>query len=204
VDKVVFTSLDLARNFGHRPGAGPLLCQQDAKAAAEGDLRRGLPVHPSCLRRSSRLLPSWACGRTFQKGTSATHRRWTDKDPSEKQAVYANRRRTKGNRGKQLSRLRSELTERSFAHVCDTGGARRTWLRGLVGVTKRHLMAVAARNLSVIMRALCGIGSPKALQGLRALAELAWSHFEQLISALESLLTALVGYGPHRSRPVGG
>jgi len=135
--------------------------------------------------------------------TSATHRRWTDKDPSEKQAVYANRRRTKGNRGKQLSRLRSELTERSFAHVCDTGGARRTWLRGLVGVTKRHLMAVAARNLSVIMRALCGIGSPKALQGLRALVQLAWSHFEQLISALESLLTAPVGYGPHRSRPVG-
>jgi len=63
-------------------------------------------------------------------------------------------------------------------------------------------MAVAARNLSVIMRALCGIGSPKGLQGLREPAQLAWSHFEQLISALESLLTAPVGYGPHRSRPV--
>jgi len=65
------------------------------------------------------------------------------------------------------------------------------------------LMAVAARNLSVIMRALCGIGSPKALQGLRALVQLAWSHFERLLSALESLLTAPVRYGPHRSRPVG-
>ena len=136
--------------------------------------------------------------------TSATHRRWADKDPSEKRAVYANRRRTQGNRGKQLSKLRSELTERSFAHVCNTGGARRTWLRGLVGVTKRHLMAVAARNLSTIMRALCGIGSPKALQGLRALVQLAWTHFARLMSALEALLAALVGYGAHRSRPVGG
>ena len=99
--------------------------------------------------------------------TSATHRRWTDNDPSQKQAVNANHRRTRGNRGKQLSRLRSELTERSFAHVCDTGRARRTWLRGLVGVTKRHLMMVAARNLPVIIQALCGFGSPKALQGLR-------------------------------------
>jgi transposase len=122
--------------------------------------------------------------------TSGTHRRWTDKDPSEKQAVCAN----KGRRGKQLSRLRSELTVRSFAHVCDTGGARRTWLRGLVGVTKRHLLAVAAHNLSVIMWALCGIGSPKALLGLRALALRAWNHCEQLISALEALLLALAGF----------
>lgn len=70
-------------------------------------------------------------------------------------------------------------------------------------MTKRYLMAVVARNLSVIMRALCGIGSPKALQGLRALVQLAWSHFEQLISALEALLTAPVGYGPNRSRAIG-
>ena len=136
--------------------------------------------------------------------TSATHRPWTDKDMNQKRAVYANRRRTKGNRGKQLSKLRSELTERSFAHVCNTGGARRTWLRGLVGVTKRHLMAVAARNLSTIMRALCGIGSPKALQGLLALVQLAWTHFARLVSALEALLAVQVGSGAHRSRLIGG
>ncbi len=63
---------------------------------------------------------------------------------------------------------------------------------------------LAARKLSVIMRALCGIGGPKGLQGLRALVQLAWSHFEQLISALESLPTAPVGYGPNRSRPIAG
>ena len=110
-----------------------------------------------------------------------TQRRWSDKDPSERHAVYATRRRTKGARGKLLSRARSELVERSFAHVCDTGGARRTWLRGLASVTKRHLMVAAARNLSTIMRVLFGIGCPKALQGLRALLQLAWTHFGLLL-----------------------
>ena len=71
-------------------------------------------------------------------------------------------------------------------------------------MTKRYLMAVAARNLSVIMRALCGIGIPRALQGLRALVQLAWNDFEQLISALKALLVALAGYGLHGSRPYRG
>jgi transposase len=81
---------------------------------------------------------------------SPAQRRWTGNDPAEKKAVYAVRRRTKSEHGKLLSRTRSELVERSFAHVCDAGGARRTWLRGLPSVTKRHLMVAAARNLSTI------------------------------------------------------
>jgi transposase len=65
------------------------------------------------------------------------HRRWTDK-PSTWQAAYrANARRVQSARGKRLSRLRSELPERSFAHVCVTGCARRTWIRGLTEVGKR-------------------------------------------------------------------
>jgi hypothetical protein len=39
--------------------------------------------------------------------------------------VINNRRRTRCARSKRLQRLRSERGERSFAHVCDTGGARR-------------------------------------------------------------------------------
>lgn len=135
---------------------------------------------------------------------SPQQRRWVDKDPKEKRAVYLARRRTKSDRGKQLSRLRSELTERSFAHVCDTGGARRTWLRGLTSVAKRHLMMVAARNLSTIMRAIVGIGGPRSLQGLRALLQTTWTHFDRLISALEQLMAALAGYGPNRSTAIGG
>jgi len=135
---------------------------------------------------------------------SPNQRRWTDKDPAEQRAVYNARRRTQSERGKQLSRRRSELTERSFAHVCNTGGARRTWLRGLTSVTKRHLMMVAARNLSTIMRAIIGIGGPRSLQGLRALLQTAWIHFERFLSALDRLVAALVAPMAPWSRAIGG
>jgi len=91
-------------------------------------------------------------------------RKWCDKPSSHRHAVYENRRRVKGARGKRLSKLRSEYVERSFAHVCETGGARRSWLHGLEAVTKRYLMYVAGKNLGVIMRALFHIGKPRTLQ----------------------------------------
>jgi transposase len=92
------------------------------------------------------------------------NRRWTDKPEDHKRAVCNNRRRVRGKRGQRLGRLRSEYTERSFAHTCETGGARRSRLRRLIDVTKRYLMYVAGRNLGVMMRALFGIGTPKGLQ----------------------------------------
>jgi hypothetical protein len=61
--------------------------------------------------------------------------------------------------------------KRSFAHVCDTGGARRTWIRKLEEVTKRYRIATAAHNLGRIMRLLFGIGKPRMLQ---APADLVW------------------------------
>jgi transposase len=96
-------------------------------------------------------------------------RRWTDKPAEYQAAVYANRRRVHGARSKRLQRLRSERTERSFAHVCETGGARRCWLRGLATVTKRYLLQVAARNLGLLLRKLFGIGTARSLQGCAAL-----------------------------------
>lgn len=91
-------------------------------------------------------------------------RSWTDKPPEQKAAAYANRRRTRGERGKKLQRLRSELTERTFAHVCETGGARRTWLIGIDKVRKRYLIAAAAHNLGCLMRQLFQMGTPRGLQ----------------------------------------
>lgn len=91
-------------------------------------------------------------------------RTWTDKPPEQKAAVYANRRRTRGERGKELQRLRSERTERTFAHVCETGGARRTWLIGIEKVRKRYLIAAAAHNLGCLMRKLFQMGTPRGLQ----------------------------------------
>jgi hypothetical protein len=97
---------------------------------------------------------------------------WTDKPPEFQQAVYANRQRVRRAKGKRMQRLRSEHCERTFAHICDTGGARRSWLRGLENVTKRYLIAAAAHNLGRILRKLFGIGKPRALQDASALAAL--------------------------------
>ncbi|GIW83271.1 MAG: hypothetical protein KatS3mg105_5078 [Gemmatales bacterium] len=92
-------------------------------------------------------------------------RRWTDKPAEQQQAVYNNRRRSKRSRHKKLQRLRSERVERSFAHVCETGGARRTWLRGIDKVRKRYLIAAAARNLSLLMRKLFQMGDSARTAG---------------------------------------
>ena len=91
-------------------------------------------------------------------------RRWTDKPEGQQQAVYANRRRCRRKKGRQLQRWRSERVERSFAHICETGGARRSWIRGLVEVAKRYLIQVAGHNLGILMRKLFGIGTPRSLQ----------------------------------------
>jgi transposase len=91
-------------------------------------------------------------------------RHWQDKAAGQQQAVYANRRRIRGQRGRRLGRWRSERAERSFAHVCETGGGRRTWLRGIANVSKSYLGRVAAHNLGLLMLALFGIGTPRSLQ----------------------------------------
>jgi len=89
---------------------------------------------------------------------------WTDKPPEQRAAVYANRRRGRGARGKRLQRQRSERVERTFAHVCETGGARRTWLQGIEKVHKRYLIAAMTHNLGRLMRELFGMGTPRGLQ----------------------------------------
>jgi IS5 family transposase len=102
-----------------------------------------------------------------------TKRVWTDKPAAWEKAYRNNRRRVGESRSKRLQKLRSEKVERSFAHVCETGGGRRSWLRGLVEVGKRYLMQVAGHNLGIIMRRVFGKGTPRSLQGLRA-AVVAW------------------------------
>jgi len=92
-------------------------------------------------------------------------RRWSDKPPKMESAFRNNRRRMTRKKGKRLQRQRSELVERSFAHVCETDGARRTCLRGKRKINKRDLMHVAVRNLGLLMRDLFGIGKPRVLQG---------------------------------------
>ncbi|MGC2172057.1 MAG: transposase [Candidatus Sulfotelmatobacter sp.] len=112
--------------------------------------------------------------RTYIPEPRRNHRlRWTDKPPEFQQAVSANRRRIKRDKSKRFQRRRSEICERTFAHVCDTGGMRRSWLKGIAKVTKRYLIAAAAHNLGRILRKLFGIGKPRAFQGQGGLAALA-------------------------------
>lgn len=95
-------------------------------------------------------------------------RRWQTRDPeqqefkaAEQAAVYRNRRRRRAERSKRLHRRRSEYVERSFEHLLDDGGMRRTHLKGRGQVIKRYLIQVAAFNLSLILRKLTGCGTPK-------------------------------------------
>src|SRR3954468_9460705 len=104
--------------------------------------------------------------RTYIREPKRRHRsRWSGKPEAHRTAVVNNRRRTGRAKSRKLQRLRSERVERSFAHVCETGGARRTWLRGLAEVTKRYLITVAAHNLGRVLRGLFGVGKPRSLQG---------------------------------------
>src|SRR5262249_26645058 len=101
---------------------------------------------------------------------------WAAKPRGWERAYRGNRRRVRGARSNRLQRRRSEYVERTFAHVCQTGGARRSWLRGLANVSKRYLMQVAGHNLGILMRKLFGVGTPRGLQGAcAALAAVGWA-----------------------------
>jgi transposase len=92
-------------------------------------------------------------------------RHWKGR-PAERDAVYANRRRIRGERGKRLLRKRGELLERPFAHCYETGGMRRTHLQTHARILKRLLIHVAGCNLGLVMRTRFGLGTPRGLQGL--------------------------------------
>jgi len=115
-------------------------------------------------------------------------RNWEGKKDEQKQ-VYANRRRIQGQRSKRLQRKRSELTERSMAHMYETGGMRRVHLKGTDNILKRLLVHAGGFNLALIMRKLVGIGKPRRLQGVCACIFVCFSWL--LLSAWSVLRTGL-------------
>ena len=118
-----------------------------------------------------------AVGRTRRRGETPAEKRAAQK------ALYGNRRRIRGDRGRRLQRHRGELVERPFAHQYETGGLRRVWVRGHENVRKRVLIQAAGCNLGLLLRRLTGVGTPRSLQG-RALSA---------ICGLIGRLTALWG-----------
>ena len=116
-------------------------------------------------------------------------RRDWSKTPDAQAPVYGNRRRIRGRRGRRLLRQRGERIERSFAHLYDTGGMRRTHLRGHPNILKRLLIHAGGFNLGLVMRHLIGVGTPRGLQGRVAVA---FATVLTLIGAVWCQLGAIV------------
>jgi transposase len=107
--------------------------------------------------------------RTYIAEPDRGRRNWRKKAAA-RDAVYANRRRIRGARGRALQRRRSERLERPNAHLYETGGMRRTHLRGHANILKRLFVHIGGFNLGLLMRTLIGVGTPRGLQGRLAAA----------------------------------
>ena len=99
--------------------------------------------------------------RTYIPERKQKARYWTDKPAEQQTAFRGNRRRVRTRKGRRLSRWRSERCERTFAHVCETGGGRRTYLWGISNVTKTYTLKCAAYNLGLLLRKAWGYCKPR-------------------------------------------
>jgi transposase len=131
-------------------------------------------------------------------------RHWAGKE-AEQRAVYGNRRRIRGKRGKALLRKRGEFVERTFAHCYETGGMRRTHVRGHGKILKRLLIHVAGFNLGLVMRSLLGVGTPRGLRDLSLVLSLSAQTLRHgvfsLVALLWTVLTAPAGLRALSGRP---
>ena len=118
------------------------------------------------------------------------NRRLEKLEPDQKQAVLTARRSVTSKSGKDLLRRRGMHIERSFAHILDCGGMRRTTLRGWENLNKRYKLAAAFYNLSQLMRKLFGFGTPKQLAALGRLLFLQWTCFWALLAAVAHLISS--------------
>jgi transposase len=122
-------------------------------------------------------------------------RRWRGKERIVRRSSLRNRRRVRSEYGKGLLKRRAEIAERSFAHVVSRGGMRRTHLRGRENNEKRYLAQIAAFNLSLVMRKLIGVGTPKGLAALAA------GLFALLVALCQLIATLFLGRPFISSKP---
>lgn len=163
---------------------------EDAEASAElSDEMLSEVVADKGYHSNDVLLTQAELGiRTYVSEPKRGRRNWQDKG-AEQEAVYANRRRIRGGRGKKLMRQRGELIERSFAHSYETGGMRRTHLREHPNILKRLLVHLAGFNLGLVMRRRFGVGKPRVLQGSAGrLLRLLFAYLASLAAQLCRLL----------------
>jgi transposase len=139
--------------------------------------------------------------RTYIAEPERGRRKWEGKQ-AEKEAVYANRRRIRGERGKRLQRQRGERIERNFAHQFDTGGMDRLYVRGRENVHKKLLIQAAACNLALLMRSVYGAGKPRAAHDHAVEAVLAILVFIRAMEVVSPPCFAHSGSLPHYAHRV--
>ena len=145
-----------------------VLAAADQLAAAQAPARLTDLIADKGYHSNETLLDLDALAvRSYIAEPARGRRQWTT-TPDAQLAVYGNRRRVRGARGQRLLRCRGEYVERSFAHLYDTGGLRRTHLRGHQNILKRLLVHAGAFNLGLLMRHAVGRGTPRGLQGRRS------------------------------------
>lgn len=133
--------------------------------------------------------------RTYVPERRQKSRDWTNKPEGYEQAFRANRRRVRGDKGRRLNRWRSERCERTFAHVCETGGGRRAWLRGQTNVSKAHTLKCAAYNLGLLLRKVWGYCKPRnAEAGAAALFLAFWALLATGAVMIRHALNPLSGW----------
>jgi transposase len=138
--------------------------------------------------------------RTYVPERRQKSRCWTDKPTAYEKAFRANRRRVRADKGRRLNRWRSERCERTFAHVCETGGGRRSWLRGILNVSKAYTLRCAAHNLGLLLRKVFGYCKPRnAEAGGTALFFVIWAILAAAVTVTGPMtmvaLTTLLGIG---------
>jgi transposase len=157
------TTLDKAAD-----SLGAVIDDPEAAAEMSDELMKELVADKGYHCNAVLEAQAKAGNRTYIAEPKRGRRNWQGKEEA-REAVYANRRRIKGSRGKSLLRSRGEKVERQFAHGYETGGMRRTHLRGHSNIEKRLLAHYAGLNLGLLLRKLVGCGTPRGLQG-RSLA----------------------------------
>src|SRR6266567_129415 len=109
--------------------------------------------------------------------------RRVDKLPADQQRALRNAARTRTSAsGRWLMRHRGEFCERSFVHVLDYGGARRTTLRGRENILKRYFVQAACLNLSILLRETFGLGTLKQT----------WAASADVLAPLVLLIRSLI------------
>ncbi len=184
------------------PAAGEAVAEQIAESTADGEFKvnvKGVEewVGDKGYHSGAVLVGARQAGvRSYIAEPDRGRRKWAGKR-DEQAAVYANRHRIGGSRGKQLLRRRGERVERTFAHAYETGALRRLYVRGEQNVQKKLLLQAAACNLALLLRKMMGAGTPRALHD--ALAGLILALL-QLLAALEAIPTQSSAFSGPQTR----